>query len=145
MCNVNLFSYFQSLFTCSYWIYCLLTAIWLLPRYNYYGSWPSSGEIDLTESRGNRQLTKNGQNIGCEQSSSTLHFGPFWPLNGYEHAHFEKNTATNQGYDKDFSRFQLEWTPGMNVLTCKLSRAIQSMCLHKVYILIRDHQIHPYT
>jgi hypothetical protein len=113
----------------------LLTAIWLLPRYNYYGSWPSSGEIDLSESRGNRQLTKNGQNIGSEQSSSTLHFGPFWPLNGYEHAHFEKNTATNQGYDKDFSRFQLEWTPGMNVSTCKLRQLVEpyKVCVYLKY------------
>jgi hypothetical protein len=88
------------------------TAIWLLPRYNYYGSWPSSGEIDLTEGRGNRKLISRGQNIGSELSSSTLHFGPFWPLNGYEHAHFEKNTAPGNGFDRDFNLFQLEWTPG---------------------------------
>nr|AGA16572.1 Gram negative bacteria-binding protein 2 [Coptotermes formosanus] len=86
-------------------------AIWLLPRFNFYGSWPSSGEIDLLESRGNRQLIKNGQNIGSELTSSTLHFGPFWPLNGYEHAHYEKNTPPNDGFDRDFNRFQLEWTP----------------------------------
>jgi beta-glucanase (GH16 family) len=90
----------------------MFTAIWLLPRFNYYGSWPSSGEIDLTEGRGNRKLTSNNQNIGSELTSSTLHFGPFWPLNGYEHAHFEKNTAPDNGFDKDFNLFQLEWTPG---------------------------------
>nr|AAZ08505.1 gram negative bacteria binding protein 2 [Mastotermes darwiniensis] len=89
----------------------LWPAIWLLPRFNYYGSWPSSGEIDLTESRGNRNLIKNGINIGSELTSSTLHFGPFWPLNGYERAHFEKNTATGQGFDTDFNLFQFEWTP----------------------------------
>jgi len=99
---------------------CLLTAIWLMPRYNLYGGWPTSGEIDLTESRGNKQLIQNGQNIGSELSSSTLHFGPFWPLNGYERAHFEKNSAPNNGFDVDFNRFQLEWTPGMGVLTCKI-------------------------
>lgn len=85
-------------------------AIWLLPRFNYYGSWPASGEIDLSESRGNKQLIQNGKNIGSALSSSTLHFGPFWPLNGYEHAHFEKTSDTN-GFDSDFNRFQLEWTP----------------------------------
>ena len=119
---------------CSYWIYCLLTAIWLLPHSNFYGSWPASGEIDLTESRGNKQLISNGQNIGSELSSSTLHFGPFWPLNGYEHAHFEKNTAANNGFDKDFNRFQLEWTPGMDGLTCKNksdNSAIQFTSLQK--------------
>jgi beta-glucanase (GH16 family) len=94
----------------------VFTAIWLLPRFNYYGSWPSSGEIDLIESRGNRDLTINGKNVGSEQTSSTLHFGPFWPLNGYEHAHFEKNTAPGKGFDTDFNLFELEWTPGMDSL-----------------------------
>nr|AFR46662.1 gram-negative bacteria binding protein [Parcoblatta sp. PS] len=89
----------------------LWPAIWLLPRYNMYGSWPGSGEIDLMEGRGNKNLVVNGQNIGTELSSSTLHFGPFWPLNGYEHAHFEKNTPPGQGFDLDFHRFQFEWTP----------------------------------
>lgn len=31
----------------------LWPAIWLLPRWNNYGNWPASGEIDLMESRGN--------------------------------------------------------------------------------------------
>nr|AFR46661.1 gram-negative bacteria binding protein [Parcoblatta sp. PL] len=89
----------------------LWPAIWLLPRYNQYGSWPASGEIDIMEGRGNKNLVVNGQNIGTELSSSTLHFGPFWPLNGYLHAHFEKNTPAGQGFDQDFHKFQLEWTP----------------------------------
>ncbi|PSN52721.1 Beta-1 [Blattella germanica] len=76
----------------------LWPAIWLLPRYNKYGSWPASGEIDLMEGRGNKNLVSNGQNIGTELSSSTLHFGPFWPLNGYQHAHFEKNTPAGQDH-----------------------------------------------
>jgi beta-glucanase (GH16 family) len=121
-----------------------LTAIWLLPRSNFYGAWPTSGEIDLTESRGNKQLFESGQNIGSELSSSTLHFGPFWPLNGYENAHFEKNTAPNNGFDTGFNRFQLEWTPGIDGLTCKNkadSRAIQCMCYKEVHKSIRDHQI----
>jgi hypothetical protein len=106
-----------------------------LPRFNYYGSWPASGEIDLSESRGNKQLIQNGKNIGSVLSSSTLHFGPFWPLNGYEHAHFEKTSDPN-GFDADFNRFQLEWTPGMDGLTYKNkadSRAIQCMHLQKKY------------
>ncbi|KAJ4427903.1 beta-1,3-glucan-binding protein-like [Periplaneta americana] len=89
----------------------LWPAIWLLPRYNQYGGWPASGEIDLSEGRGNlNYIAPSGQNIGSELSSSTLHFGPFWPYNGYTHAHFEKNTPAGQGFDKDFHRFQLEWT-----------------------------------
>ena len=31
----------------------LWPAIWLLPKYQEYGSWPASGEIDIMESRGN--------------------------------------------------------------------------------------------
>jgi beta-glucanase (GH16 family) len=94
----------------------MFTAIWLLPWFNYYGSWPSSGEIELTEGGGNRNLVSNKENIGSELTSSILHFGPFWPLNGYEHAHLEKNTAAGKGFDKDFNLFQLEWTPGKDSL-----------------------------
>ena len=97
--------------------YFIFTAIWLLPKYNEYGTWPASGEIDLMESRGNKNLVKNGQNIGSELSSSTLHFGPFWPLNGYEKAHFEKNTAPGQGFEQDFHLYQFEWTDGK--ILCK--------------------------
>jgi hypothetical protein len=88
----------------------LWPAIWLLPRYNAYGTWPASGEIDLMESRGNRQLFQNGVNIGTEQISQTLHYGPYYPYNGYENAHFEKNSPPNQGYDRDFHTYGLEWT-----------------------------------
>ena len=31
----------------------LWPAIWMLPRDNQYGDWPSSGEVDIMESRGN--------------------------------------------------------------------------------------------
>jgi hypothetical protein len=84
----------------------------MLPRYNEYGPWPASGEINLSESRGNKNLTLKYLNIGTEFSSSTLHFGPYWPINGYEKAHFEKRSEPAQGFDEDFHRFQLEWTAG---------------------------------
>ena len=42
-------------------------AIWMLPRQLAYGQWPASGEIDIMESRGNRDYTMNGVNIGVEQ------------------------------------------------------------------------------
>jgi len=89
----------------------LWPAIWLMPRDNVYGSWPASGEIDLTETRGNRKLFQNGVNIGVEQTGSTLHFGPYSSLNGWEHAHYAKNTREGQGYNEDYHRYQLEWTP----------------------------------
>lgn len=42
-------------------------ALWLMPKYNLYGTWPASGEIDLMESRGNAPVHDFG---------TTLHFGP---------------------------------------------------------------------
>lgn len=85
-------------------------AIWLLPEESRYGQWPRSGEIDLMEARGNRQLyDTNGVNIGSEQTASTLHFGPAEGYNGHMLAHGSKNTAPGQGFDRDFHVYELEW------------------------------------
>jgi len=90
----------------------LWPAIWLLPQRNAYGPWPSSGEIDLMESRGNRKLfNPAGVNIGTEQVSQTLHYGPYWPYNGYEKAHYEAQSPVDQGYDREFHTYGFEWTP----------------------------------
>jgi len=87
-------------------------AIWLLPEDGKYGTWPASGEIDMVESRGNRRLfNKNGVNIGTEQVGSTLHYGPYWPYNGWWAAHESRNSAPGNGYDRDFHLYQVEWTP----------------------------------
>lgn len=54
-------------------IWFFFVAIWLMPAYNTYGTWPASGEIDLVESRGNRDMTFNGVNIGAQvRYASTL-------------------------------------------------------------------------
>ena len=45
----------------------LWPAIWMLPLKQEYGLWPTSGEIDIMESRGNKNLMKDGVNIGTEQ------------------------------------------------------------------------------
>jgi len=89
----------------------LWPALWLLPRYNAYGTWPASGEIDLVESRGNRDLIQQGTNIGTEQVGSTLHFGPNPDLNGYPTAHHTRNSAPGNGFHNGFHRYQMEWTP----------------------------------
>ena len=39
----------------------------MLPLKQEYGLWPTSGEIDIMESRGNLNLVKDGTNIGVEQ------------------------------------------------------------------------------
>ena len=51
----------------------LWPAVWLLPRYQKYGTWPQSGEIDLLESRGNENLFDgDGNNIGTKFIGSTV-------------------------------------------------------------------------
>ncbi|XP_077292734.1 beta-1,3-glucan-binding protein-like isoform X2 [Arctopsyche grandis] len=71
--------------------------------------WPASGEIDIAESRGNKKLTLDGVNIGTEQMSSTLHFGPYANLDGWEKSHFKQHFPG--GYDTAFKKYQLDWTP----------------------------------
>lgn len=88
------------------------TAIWFMPKDNAYGAWPASGEIDLILSRGNRNYTTLDKHIGVEQFTSTLHFGPFATLDLYQTALFMRNSKPGNGFNNDFHRFQMEWTPG---------------------------------
>lgn len=85
-------------------------AIWLIPK-AFYGNWPKSGEIDIMESRGNRQLFQDGVNIGSEQIQSTLHFGLDRNHDPWQVAHKVKNSRPHQGYDTAFHKYQMEWTP----------------------------------
>lgn len=89
----------------------LWPAIWLLPARSKYGQWPASGEIDILESRGNKQLTMNGEDIGVNQFGSTLQFGGGYPLNGYEKAHCVYNLPGGAGFNEDFHTFGMDWTP----------------------------------
>lgn len=95
---------------CLFMLVIFSIAIWLMPAHNVYGTWPSSGEIDLVESRGNRNMVLNGNNIGTQEAGSTLHYGPYPELNGWERAHWIRRNGN--GYDREFHRYQLEWTPG---------------------------------
>ena len=62
----------------------LWPAVWLMPKHNAYSGWPRSGEIDLLESRGNILLfDAEDRNLGVNQVSLTLHFGPSWNVNGF--------------------------------------------------------------
>lgn len=90
----------------------LWPAMWLLPTNLKYGTWPRSGEIDLVETRGNRNYVNHkGEQLGVEHTSSTLHFGPAWDQNGYQTATYSKHTPRYQGYNKGFHKFQMEWKP----------------------------------
>lgn len=86
--------------------------MWLLPTNSTYGGWPRSGEIDLVESRGNRDYVNHeGKQIGVEHFGSTLHFGPSWNQNGYQTATYSTSAEKNNGYNKDFHYYQLIWSP----------------------------------
>ena len=81
----------------------LWPAIWMLPAQNVYGKWPSSGEIDIMESRGNAPPYPAG---GYNTFGSTLHWGPSWDQDAWSHAH-----ATKTGVDltADFHTYGLIW------------------------------------
>ncbi|EQK98698.1 glucan 1,3-beta-glucosidase [Ophiocordyceps sinensis CO18] len=84
----------------------LWPAIWMMPVKDTYGSWPSSGEIDIMESRGNNWTYGQG---GNDMVSSALHWGPdaandaWWKTNN-------KHGALHTTYSKGFNTFGLEWT-----------------------------------
>jgi len=84
----------------------LWPAMWLLPRYNYYGDWPSSGEIDLVEARGNHIHPRGGAN----SVGSTLHMGPNWKENDWPHNHGEYSLQSGDFVDA-FHIFGLVWSP----------------------------------
>lgn len=51
----------------------LWPALWMLPKEDLYGWWPASGEIDIAELRGNRNLWLGETHIGYQQVSSAIH------------------------------------------------------------------------
>lgn len=89
----------------------LWPALWFMPRHNAYGTWPSSGEIDLMETRGNLNLVQGSVNIGAEQVSSTLHFGPYPGLNAYSTTYNARNSAAGNGWNNAFHRYGMTWSP----------------------------------
>ncbi|CAH1802561.1 unnamed protein product [Owenia fusiformis] len=84
-------------------------AIWLLPNNAEYGGWPSSGEIDLVEARGNRFLVDSGGNSkGIDNAASTMHWGPFCCENRYDLTHGDK-TLTSGTFGDSFHTYTMEW------------------------------------
>ena len=82
----------------------LWPAIWMLPRYNNYGNWPASGEIDIMESRGN---DINYQFGGRNQFGSTLHWGSDWRTNSFLKTHQLYNSSID--LSDDFHVYGLIW------------------------------------
>jgi len=82
----------------------LWPALWMMPRDNAYGEWPASGEIDIIESRGNRNYAPGGIN----QIGSTLHWGPHWPLDPFEKTRVTYDLPSGDFADA-FHVFGLVW------------------------------------
>lgn len=93
----------------------LWPAIWMLPKSNYYGEWPSSGEIDIVESRGN---APHPNYEGVDTVLSTLHWGPHWPQNGYPLTSKAYKKTNGKTFNDEFHTYTLEWSPSRIVTHC---------------------------
>jgi beta-glucanase (GH16 family) len=82
----------------------LWPAIWMLPTHNEYGGWPTSGEIDIMESRGNDASYQPG---GNDKFASTLHWGPDPLHNRFDQTHAEYKHTKSLG--DDFHIYGLYW------------------------------------
>jgi hypothetical protein len=84
----------------------LWPAIWMMPVKDTYGPWPSSGEIDIMESRGNNwTYAQGGNNI----MSSALHWGPD-PANDAWYKTNNKRQSLKTTYSSGFNTYGLEWS-----------------------------------
>lgn len=80
-------------------------ALWMLPTEQEYGMWPSSGEIDIMESRGSdaSYCAAGGNNA----FASTLHWGVNWDQNRWFYTHEEYTHMTSLA--DDFHIYGLYW------------------------------------
>ena len=77
----------------------------MLPKYSKYGGWPRSGEIDIMESRGNR----NYGHLSVKHMGSTLHWGTSWNNNKYRMTS-KGADARSQTLADGFHTYRLDWT-----------------------------------
>ncbi|KAI8053111.1 concanavalin A-like lectin/glucanase domain-containing protein [Gilbertella persicaria] len=84
----------------------LWPAIWMLPKYDSYGAWPASGEIDIMESRGNEDYPFGNTSI----VSSTLHWGPNFYLNKYLLTTDQLKSSLPHTWADGFHTYGLEWS-----------------------------------
>lgn len=74
-------------------------ALWLLPQSDIYGSWASTGEIDVLEAKGQEPDRIHG----------TIHYGARWPQNRQSTELFV--LPAGQRID-EFHVYAVEWEPG---------------------------------
>ena len=83
----------------------LWPAIWMLPTHQQYGIWPSSGEIDIMESRGNS--VEDYSFGGYENFGSTLHWGIDYLHNYFDQTHVTMTPEAN--LTEEFHVYGLIW------------------------------------
>lgn len=72
-------------------------ALWMLPQDNVYGTWASSGEIDVMEARGRLPGATSG----------AVHFGGQWPTN--RHLSGEYHFPEGQTFANDYHVYSVVW------------------------------------
>ncbi|GFF42386.1 beta-1,3-glucan-binding protein [Aspergillus lentulus] len=78
----------------------------MMPRDSVYGPWPSSGEIDIAESRGNdAERYPSGRNI----ISSSMHWGTTYDKDAYLLSMGEWGSKRTK-YSDGLHTFGLEWS-----------------------------------
>ncbi|KAM5497480.1 hypothetical protein McanMca71_007343 [Microsporum canis] len=84
----------------------LWPAIWMLPVNETYGAWPTSGEIDILETRGNDvDYVVGGRDI----MSSSLHWGPTPETDSFWRSTRGK-ALRRTDYSRGFHTFGIEWS-----------------------------------
>lgn len=78
----------------------LWPAFWMMPKDSAYGTWASSGEIDIMEARGRLP----------QEVSGTIHYGKPWPNNKSTGADYV--FPAGQSISNDFHTYAVEWEPG---------------------------------
>ena len=114
----------------------LWPAIWMVPRYNAFGQWPASGEIDImvssrlcqppppapvapqsltsvplllsTDAGESRQRSGLRRRGGHDCVMSSLHFGPFYGQDPWQLTHANLTLPASSAHD--FHIFGLKWT-----------------------------------
>lgn len=83
-------------------------AIWMLPTNSPYGTWASSGEIDIMEAVNLKVVTNGGEPEAAVHG--TLHFGRNWPGNVNSGADYK--LPNNASPADDFHEYAVEWEEG---------------------------------